>query len=100
MIFYVVSRLHLNKVMALAIQNICMPPFVPVLCVEVGHYLLYRTWITEVSLNVILWQLKDRIWEWFIGSLIVAPVLASVVAVAVFLISSRFQKERLPHVAS
>jgi uncharacterized protein (DUF2062 family) len=97
-ILYVVSRLHLNKVMALAIQNICMPPFVPVLCAEVGHYLLYRTWITEVSLNVILWQLKDRIWEWFIGSLIVAPVLATVVAVVVFFVSSRFHKERLAHV--
>ena len=67
-ILYVVSRLHLNKVMALAIQNICMPPFVPVLCIELGHYLLYGQWITEVSLRVILWQLKDRVWEWLIGS--------------------------------
>lgn len=84
-ILYVVSRLHLNKVMALAIQNICMPPFVPVLCVEVGHYLLYRQWITEVSLQVILWQLKDRVWEWLIGSLVVAPLLAAIVALVVFL---------------
>ncbi|MBF0387212.1 MAG: DUF2062 domain-containing protein [Candidatus Omnitrophica bacterium] len=96
-ILYVVSRLHLNKVMALAIQNICMPPFVPVLCAEVGHYVLYRTWITEVSLNVILWQLKDRIWEWLIGSLIVAPLLAAIVAVVVYFVSSRIHKERLPN---
>ena len=94
-ILYVVSRLHLNKVMALAIQNICMPPFVPVLCVELGHYLLYRQWITEVSLQVILWQLKDRVWEWLIGSLIVAPLLAAAVAVVVFFVSSRFHKPRL-----
>jgi uncharacterized protein (DUF2062 family) len=97
-ILYVVSRLHLNKVMALAIQNICMPPFVPVLCVEIGHYLLYRQWITEVSLQVIFWQLKDRVWEWLIGSLIVAPLLAAVVAAIVFFVSSRFHKERLAHV--
>ncbi|MFH0753414.1 MAG: DUF2062 domain-containing protein [Candidatus Omnitrophota bacterium] len=94
-ILYVISRLHLNKVMALAIQNICMPPFVPVLCVEVGHYLLYRTWITEVSLNVILWQLKDRIWEWLIGSLIVAPLLAALTAVVVFFVATHLQKEPL-----
>ena len=98
-ILYVVSRLHLNKVMALAIQNICMPPFVPVLCVELGHYLLYRQWITEVSLQVIFWQLKDRVWEWLIGSLIVAPFLAAVVAVVIFFASSHFHKERLAHAA-
>lgn len=96
-ILYVVSRLHLNKVMALAIQNICMPPFVPVLCVEVGHYLLYRQWITEVSLQVILWQLKDRVWEWLIGSLVVAPLLAAIVALVVFFASSRFYKKRLAY---
>jgi glycosyltransferase involved in cell wall biosynthesis len=93
-ILYVVSRLHLNRVMALAIQNICMPPFVPVLCVEVGHYLLHRQWITEVSLQVIFWQMKDRIWEWLIGSLIVAPVLAAITAVIVYIVSLRLQKER------
>lgn len=48
-ILYVTARLHLNKVMALAIQNICMPPFVPIACIELGHYMLYGTWITEVS---------------------------------------------------
>jgi len=51
---YVTSRLHLNKVMALAIQNICMPPFVPALCIELGHYLLYREWITQVSCKCFL----------------------------------------------
>ncbi|MBF0384411.1 MAG: DUF2062 domain-containing protein [Candidatus Omnitrophica bacterium] len=94
-ILYVVSRLHLNKVMALAIQNICMPPFVPVVCIEIGHYLLYREWITEVSLRVIFWQFKDRIWEWLVGSLVVAPLLAIFIAIIVFIISSRFHKERL-----
>ncbi|MBF0593860.1 MAG: DUF2062 domain-containing protein [Candidatus Omnitrophica bacterium] len=98
-ILYVVSRLHLNKVMALAIQSICTPPFVPVLCVELGHYMLYHCWITEVSLNVILWQLKDRVWEWLIGSLVVAPVLAAIVAAVVFAVTSRLNRERLSHAA-
>jgi glycosyltransferase involved in cell wall biosynthesis len=96
-ILYVVSRLHLNKVMALAVQNICMPPVVPVICIELGHYLLYRQWLTEVSFQVIFWQLKDRVWEWLIGSLIVAPLLATAVALVVFYISSRIHKERVNH---
>ena len=82
-ILYVVSRLHLNKVMALLFRifacPVCAsaPLSLAIICSMGVDY--------EVSLRVILWQLKDRVWEWLIGSLIVAPLLAAVVAVIVFL---------------
>lgn len=38
-ILYVTVRLNLNKIMALAIQNLFMPPLTPFLCIELGYYL-------------------------------------------------------------
>ncbi len=94
-IIYVTSRLHLNKIMAVTIQHICIPPFVPIACIQLGHYLLYGKLIKVVSFEVIFAQLGDRLFEWFIGSLIIAPVLSIIVGVVVFLISNRLQRNRL-----
>lgn len=91
-IIYVAARLHLNKVMAVSIQNLCIPPFVPVACIELGHYLLYGRWLTDVSLHVIFGQLPDRVFEWLIGSLILAPILAVAVGIIVFYLARSLQK--------
>lgn len=91
-IIYVATRLHLNKVMAVSIQNLCIPPFVPVACIELGYYMRYGKWLTDVSLNTVFGQFAERIWEWLLGSLIVAPVLATIVGVIVFFISQALQR--------
>ena len=92
-IIYVTARLHLNKIMAVSIQHLCMPPFVPVLCIEVGHYMRYGTWLTEVSADVVFHQALDRIWEWFLGSLIVAPILSVIVGVIVYVVTKFLQRK-------
>ena len=93
-IIYVTTRLHLNKIMALAVQNLCMPPFVPVACIELGHYMLHGAWFKEVSFNVIFGQLKERLWEWLLGSLIVAPVMAIIVSIIVFYTALAINKNK------
>ncbi|MCP5003680.1 MAG: DUF2062 domain-containing protein, partial [Planctomycetes bacterium] len=92
-IIYVTARLHLNKIMAVSIQNLCMPPFVPVLCIEIGHYMRYRTWLTEVSVDIVFRQALDRIWEWFLGSLVVAPVLAVAIGFIVYVVTRFIQRK-------
>lgn len=92
-IIYFAVRLHLNKVMALSIQNICMPPWMPIACIELGHYMLYGTWLTDVSLHAIFGQLKDRVFEWFVGSLVIAPIAAIITAFVVYIMANRI-KER------
>jgi len=93
-ILYVTTKLHLNKIMALAIQNLCMPPFVPMLCVEIGYYLRFGRWLTVISWETFGHQLPQRFLEWFLGSLIVAPVFSAVIGVAVFL-SARILRKRI-----
>ena len=82
---------RLNKVMALAIQNIYMPPFTPFLCVEVGHYLLCGEFLTEVTMRTVVEELHLRFWEWLVGSLVVAPVAAGVSFAVVWAIASLVQ---------
>jgi uncharacterized protein (DUF2062 family) len=84
-ILYVATRLRLNRVMAVSIQNLCMPPFVPVLCVELGYRMRYGHWLTDLSMRTLVGELHQRLLEWLIGSLAVAPVAAILVGGAVLL---------------
>jgi glycosyltransferase involved in cell wall biosynthesis len=84
-IIYVATRLRLNKVMAVSIQNLCMPPFVPMVCIELGYRMRYGSWLTNFSTKTILGELHQRLFEWLLGSLVVAPVAAVLVGGAVFL---------------
>ncbi|MFA5087660.1 MAG: DUF2062 domain-containing protein [Candidatus Omnitrophota bacterium] len=94
---YVTSRLHLNKVMAVAIQNLCMPPLVPAACIELGHFMLYKRWLTEISFTTIFKEIPQRVYEWFLGSLILAPVLAVIIGAAVFFFAARIEKRNLAY---
>lgn len=67
---------RLNKIVALAAGNICMPPFVPALCIEVGYFIRNGAWLTEISFKTLGYQALDRFWEWGLGSLIIGPLLA------------------------
>ena len=75
-ILYVCIRLKLNKVMALAIQNLFMPPLSPFLCIEVGHLMRHGHFWTNFTLHSCLGEAHHRIYEWLLGSLILAPAFA------------------------
>jgi glycosyltransferase involved in cell wall biosynthesis len=90
-ILYVSSRLRLNKVVAVNAQHICMPPFVPALCIEVGYFLRRGHWLSDISFATVFRQFSDRILEWFLGSLIVAPLAALLVGGTVYFIASAFR---------
>lgn len=83
-IVYVTTRLNLNRLMALASQNLCVPPFVPLLCVEIGYFLRHGCWLHEMSRETLWHQAPARIGEWLLGSLLVAPLLALATGLAVF----------------
>ncbi len=99
-ILYATARLHLNKVMALSIQNLYAPPFVPFLCIQVGHYLRQGVWWTDFSREAVLNHIHHRALEWLLGSLVLAPLFAALAALAVFVAARalgprrRAEKER------
>jgi glycosyltransferase involved in cell wall biosynthesis len=87
-ILYVAVRLNLNKLMALNIQHLCMPPVVPAVCIEIGYFMRNGTWLTDISLSTVFGQFSDRVIEWFLGSLIVAPAGALIIGFIVYIIAS------------
>ncbi len=93
-ILYVSLRLNLNKVVSLNVQHIAMPPLVPALCIETGYYLRHGQWLTDLSFRTVFEQFSSRLYEWFLGSLIIGPVLAVVIGGIVFASSLLIRKAR------
>jgi len=86
-ILYVCIRFKLNKVMALAIQNLFMPPLSPFLCIELGYFLRHGYFWTEFTMHNCLCEMHLRVYEWLLGSLVLAPVFAVLAWCAVYRIA-------------
>jgi uncharacterized protein (DUF2062 family) len=92
-IIYIAVRLHLNKIIALFTQNVCMPPVVPILCIELGHYALYKKLLTQFSVQTVLKELPLRAYEWFLGSLVIGPILAVLCGITVYYAAKAMQNK-------
>lgn len=90
-ILYICARLHLNKILSIGIQNFFAPPLIPALCIYIGYYLRTGTFLKTISYDVVF--NVNRIYEWFLGSLVVAPIAAVLGFIAVFYISKIFKQK-------
>ncbi len=93
-ILYATTRLHLNKVMALTIQTLYIPPFTPFLCIQLGHYLRHGCWWTEFTRQTLLHDLHLRLFEWLLGSLLLAPFFALVAGAATYAVAAAVRRTR------
>ena len=74
-IAYVNHKLHLNKLAGMAASNVCVFPFIPFLCVEVGYFFRFGRFWLEFNRQTMLHELHYRLWEWLLGSLVVGPLV-------------------------
>lgn len=81
-----------NRYLAVAAGNLCMPPLVPALCIEVGYYLRNGRWLTEISFQTLGAQSLDRLYEWFLGSLLLGPLFALIGWLVVYTLSRWIQQ--------
>ncbi len=93
-ILYCCIRLKLNKVMALSIQNLFMPPLSPFLCIELGYFLRHGHWWTAFTIQTCLAEMHHRLYEWLLGSLILAPLFAGLTALVVYAIAELISRRR------
>ena len=91
-ILFAAGYFRLNKVVALATSWLCVPHFVPALCIEAGYFMRHGTFLTEISINTLGYQALELIYEWLIGSLMLAPVFAVLVGSIIFLIALFLKK--------
>jgi uncharacterized protein (DUF2062 family) len=93
-IVYVTARLHLNKVLPLAIQHLFMPPLTPILCIELGYRMRNGTWLTEFSFATLCAQIHYRIAEWWLGSLLLAPIFAVLMAGVTYIVAAFIHRRK------
>jgi glycosyltransferase involved in cell wall biosynthesis len=93
-IVYLCSRLHLNMVVALGIQHFCAPPLVPAACIYIGYFLRHGRPFPSLSPEVVFDA--ARIWEWILGSLVLAPLGAFFTFIAVFAAARRYSRGKNP----
>ncbi len=93
-VIYFSCRLHVNSVAAVAASQFCMPPLVPVLCIEVGSFLRRGELILDLSWQRWLLEIHQRLFDWFLGSLLVGPLLGFVGGGLVYWGSRRLQLRR------
>lgn len=87
-----IGYFNLNRPVALTMDKLAMPPFIPAVCVMVGYYIRHGAWLTEFNWVTLGRQAPQRIWEWLLGSFVVAPVFALLVGGIVFLIGKLVRK--------
>ncbi|MCP3900488.1 MAG: DUF2062 domain-containing protein [Desulfobacteraceae bacterium] len=92
-IIYITARLHLNKIMALSIQIIYSPPFVPFICIEAGHYLRKGSFVTNLTFSTFKANWQSYFIDWLVGSMIMAPFYAIVAFVTVYFTALKIQKK-------
>ena len=96
-ILYVTTRLNLNRIMGVTIQNLFIPPFGPGFAICVGHLIMHGSFIPDYhgswngdALKQFLLQFFT---EWVVGSLVVAPIFALLFGWIVYRIASRLQNK-------
>jgi uncharacterized protein (DUF2062 family) len=80
LIIYFSIKLRLNKIMSVNISHLCMPPFVPFACIEIGYFIRHGHWLDVGNFQTLIKEFHLRIADWIIGSLILAPLNAGVFA--------------------
>ncbi len=85
---------RLNRYAALGTSQLCNPPIVPALCIEVGYFIRHGRFLTEISLRTLGYQGLERILEWIIGALILGPVLGGIMGGIIYVITFFLKRER------
>ncbi len=92
-IAYVNHKLHLNKLAGMAASNVCVFPFVPFLCVEVGYFFRFGRFWDEFNRQTMLHEIHYRLWEWLLGALVVGPIIGLGGALLTYLLVRHLRRE-------
>lgn len=93
-VLYFATVFRLNKFLAFMIQHpFVLLPITPFLCIELGYLMRNGEWLTDISWQTICYEIHLRIWEWLLGSLVLAPVFAVLSAIITYFSAAYLQKK-------
>ncbi len=87
LLLFCIQKWHLDRLSALAIIPLSWPPFLPGLCVLVGYRIRHGQWLSEFSVQTLGHEVWQRVWEWIIGALALAPILGLLMGAIVGIVS-------------
>ncbi len=93
LLLFCIQKWHLDRLCALAIIPISWPPFLPGLCVLVGYRIRNGQWLTEFSINTLGHEIWQRILDWILGALVLAPIVGILMAITVWSLSHYLTKK-------
>ena len=93
-IIYVAHRVHLNKIAAVAASQFCMPPVVPVLCIQTGYFMQNGSLLLDLSWERWGLEIHYRLWDWLLGSLLVGPFLGLIGGGIVYIGSKKLHQRK------
>ena len=79
-----IGWLRLHRLAALVVMPLTWPPLVPGLAVLLGYRLRHGEWLTEFSVRTLGHEVGQRLLDWVIGSLALAPLLGGLMALLVW----------------
>jgi len=85
LILFTAKYMRLSPLMSVVASQVCMPPIVPALCIEIGYFLRHGVFLTEISIRTLGYQGFERLLEWLLGSLLLGPILGILIGLLVFL---------------
>lgn len=91
-----VGWLRLHRLAALVVIPLTWPPFVPGLAVLLGYRLRHGQWLTEFSVQTLGYEIGQRLLDWVVGSLVLAPVLGGLLLLVVWLMASGVRRTLNP----
>jgi len=91
-IIVVCRAVRVNRTVAVGMSQVCMPPLVPALCIEVGYFIRNGRILAEFSVETLGSQAADRLWEWLLGAVILGPLLGAGAAGIVFLVARNMRR--------
>lgn len=91
-IVFVATRLKLNRLIALNISHFTAPPFVPAMAIEVGYFLRHGRFLTEFNMQTLGHEALQRLGDYLIGSILLAPVLSLLAGLVTFVLIKGYRK--------
>jgi glycosyltransferase involved in cell wall biosynthesis len=91
-IAFVATRLKLNRLIALNVSHFCAPPFVPGMAVELGYFLRNGKFLTEFTVQTLGHEALQRVGDYLLGSIFLAPILAVLAGLITYLIIIIYRK--------
>ena len=82
-----INALRLDRLCALVVIPLSWPPLLPGVCVLVGYRLWHGQWLTAFTVQTLGYEAGQRFLEWIVGSLVLAPLAGTALAIVVWLMA-------------